>query len=114
MARPFSLDLRQRIVNAVKNGESRLSAARRFNVCNKTVAKYLKLNAAGSLEPKKSARRSWRKFTDEAIEALKSWLEEKNDLTLKQLQQRLLDSFQLQVSLPGIWERLTVMNLTML
>jgi len=111
MPRPLSLDLRQRIVFAVQDGESHLAVARRFGVCNKTVANYLKLKAAGSLEPKKCARRPWRKFTDAALDALKAWLEEKNDLTLKQMQQWLAGKFQIHVSQPAIWERLTAMNL---
>lgn len=112
MARPLSLDLRQRIVAAAQNGESKLAVARRFGVCNKTVANYLKLDAAGSLEPKKRAQQPWRKFTDDALDAMKSWLKEKNDLTLKQLQRRLAADFRIHVSHAAIWDRLVAMNLT--
>lgn len=110
--KPYSIDLRQRIVDAVKAGESRTSVARRFKVGYQTVRNYLKLDAHGSLEPRKTQTRASRKFTPVALKALKAWLEEKNDLTLKQLQRRLLEQFQIQISLPSIWDRLVAMNLT--
>ena len=110
--KPYSIDLRQRIVDAVKSGESRTSAARRFNVGYVTVLNYLKLDALGSLEPRTQKSRPCRKFTPAALNALKAWLEEKNDLTLKQLQQRLGERFQVYVSQPAIWGRLMAMNLT--
>jgi transposase len=109
--KPFSLDLRQRIVDAVKAGESKASASRRFRVSHATVRNFLKLDALGSLEPRKKKKRADRKFTPDALDALKAWLEEKNDLTLKQLQKRLLADFHIQVSQPSIWDRLTAMNL---
>ena len=112
MANPFSLDLRRRIVAAVHAGESQLATACRFSVCNKTVGNYLKLEAAGSLEPQKRGQQPLRKFTPAALDALKIRLEEKNDLTLKQMQQWLAGEFQGHVSQPAIWDRLTAMNLT--
>lgn len=109
--KPYSLDLRQRIVNAVKTGESKASVARRFEVSRPTVRCFLKLDALGSLEPRKKNTRTYRKFTPAALGALKAWLKEKNDLTLKQLQQRLFADFQIHVSQPSIWDRLMAMDL---
>lgn len=110
--KPFSLDLRQRIVDAVKAGESKASASRRFNVSYSTVRNFLKLDAQGSLEPRKKRKRADRKFTPDALAALEAWLKKKNDLTLKQIQERLWADFHIQVSQPSIWERLTAMNLS--
>jgi len=110
--KPYSIDLRQRIVNAVKAGESRVSVAKRFNVGYATVRNYLKLDVLGALEPQKKKVRPCKKFTPAALDALKAWLEEKNDLTLKQIQQRLAADFQIQVSQPSIWDRLMAMNLS--
>ena len=108
----FSIDLRQRIVDAVKGGESMASASRRFEVSYSTVRNYLKLVAAGSLEPRKRKTVIFRKlkFTREALDAMKAWLAEKNDLTLKEIQQRLFERFGISVSLPAICGRLMAMD----
>ena len=106
----FSIDLRRRVVGAVKAGESKASVSRRFEVSYSTVKNYLKLDAGGSLEPRKSGSRAYRKFTPAALDAMKAWLEEKNDLTLKQLQRRLADGFRIQVSQPAIWNCLAAMD----
>ena len=108
----YSLDLRQRVVNAMKAGESQADTARRFEISHTSVQNFLKLDAAGSLEPRKKKKRADRKFTPAALDALKAWLEEKNDLTLKQIQQRLAADFQIHVSRPSIWDRLVAMNLS--
>ena len=111
--KPYPIELRQRITNAVKAGESRKSVAKRFDVGYATVRNYLKLDALGSLEPRKTKKSvTYKKFTLAALDAVKAWLEEKNDLTLKQIQRRLADEFQIHVSQPSIWDRLVAMNLS--
>ena len=110
--KPYSLDLRQRVVNAMKAGASQAETARRFEISHTSVQNFLKLDASGSLEPKKKKPRRGKKFTPAALDALKAWLKEKNDLTLKQIQQRLTAQFQIDVSQPAIWGRLTAMNLS--
>lgn len=112
--KPYSLDLRERIVKAAKTGESHTRIAKRFSVCRTTVSNFVKLDATGSLAPQKKKTQKWRKhkFTPAIIDAMKTWLEEKNDMTLKQIQERLLAEFQIEVSLPSIWARLTAMKLT--
>ena len=52
MVRPYSMDLRERVVAAVKAGESRRSAARRFGVSESTAVKWLQRHSAtGSVRP---------------------------------------------------------------
>ena len=52
MARPFSKDLRERIVQAVESGDSRQAAARRFGVSPSCVIKLMqRLRATGSVDP---------------------------------------------------------------
>ncbi len=54
MVRPYSLDLRERVVAAVEAGESRRSAARRFGVSDSTGVKWLqRVRATGSVKPSK-------------------------------------------------------------
>jgi transposase-like protein len=65
------MDLRQRIVAAVHEGGAKAAVARRFKVCRNTVKTLLKMDAAGSLEPKKNTARPLRKFTPQAVEKKK-------------------------------------------
>ena len=110
----YSLDLRQRIVEAVKSGKDKHSVAEQFKVSYTSVRNYLKLDAGGCLEPtKKKQTRPLKKFTRESIDAMKTWLEEKNDITLKEIQERLQDEFSIRVTHSSIWERLQVIELTL-
>ncbi len=109
--KPFSLDLRQRIANAVEAGESKASASRRFKVSYSTVRNFLKLDALGSLEPRKNEKPAGRKFTPDALDALKAWLK-KNDLALKQIRKRLRAGFRIQASQSSIGDRLAAMDLS--
>ena len=54
MVKPYSMDLRERVVAAVEAGESRRSAARRFGVGESTAVKWLQRHrATGSAAPSK-------------------------------------------------------------
>jgi transposase len=53
--KPYSIDLRKKIVESVKTGVSKSESARRFGVDRSTVRRYLKqLDEEGSLLPKKA------------------------------------------------------------
>ncbi len=52
MARPYGMDLRERVVAAVEAGESRRSAARRYGVSASVTVKWLqRVAATGSVKP---------------------------------------------------------------
>jgi len=52
MARPYGMDLRERVVAAVEAGESRRGAARRFGVSESVAVKWLqRVAATGSVRP---------------------------------------------------------------
>jgi len=111
--KPLSMDLRQRIVDAVAAGETRSSVARRFRVCHQTVCNLLAyLSERGTLEPLKTGSTNNKKFNETSLAALRSWVEEKNDLTLEKLQKRLQEKFDIDVSQVAIWKQLTAMQLT--
>lgn len=111
--KPLSIDLRQRIVDAITAGESRSSVARRFCVSYQTVCNLLAyLEERGTLEPQKSGSSKNKKFDDLSLTALRSWIEDKNDLTLKKIQERLQSEFNLDVSQVAIWKQLTAMRMT--
>jgi transposase len=83
MVRPYSMDLRERLVAAVEAGESRRSAARRFGVSASVAVKWLqRVRRTGSVAPDKVGghRRP-------ALEGERAWVlarnAEKPDLTLR-------------------------------
>ncbi len=85
MVRPYSMDLRERLVAAVEAGESRRSAARRFGVSPSIAVKWLqRVRQTGSVAPDKIGGRR-----RPALEAHREWvlarIAEKPDLTLRAL-----------------------------
>lgn len=85
MVRPYSMDLRERLVAAVEAGESRRSAARRFGVSASVAVKWLqRVRETGSVAPGQVGghRRP-------ALEGEREWvlarIAEKPDLTLRAL-----------------------------
>ena len=111
--RPLSLDLRRRIMAAIDDGEPVAKVAVRFQVARQTVYDLIRARSQGALEPKRHpGNPTPKKLLPEAVDALRDWLGEKNDLTLKQLQARLLRELEITVSKTSIWTRLKKWNLT--
>jgi putative transposase len=85
MVRPYSLDLRERLVAAVEAGESRRSAARRFGVSASVAVKWLqRVRRTGSVAPDQVGG-----YRRPALEGERGWIlariAEKPDLTLRAL-----------------------------
>ena len=83
--RPYSLDLRERLLAAVAAGESRRSAARRFGVSASTAVKWLqRADRTGSVAPDQVGG-----YRRPALEGHRDWvlarIAEKPDLTLRAL-----------------------------
>jgi transposase len=67
--RPYSEDLRTRIVQAVRDGMSKSKVARLFNVSLSSVKRYVRIASRGeSLKPRKGGGRPLK--TDQTIEKL--------------------------------------------
>ncbi len=92
MARPYSIDLRERVILAVeRDGLSRNAAARRFGVAISTAVNWLRRHReTGSVAPSKMGGHKPRKL----IGAHRVWLLErtKTDFTLRGLQVELADA----------------------
>jgi transposase len=90
MAKPYSQDLRDRVIDAVKRGEmSRRAAARRYEISESVAIKWLeRIERYGSREPAghggHRASRLWRTGT-----FFKAARAEKSDVTLQVLCDRL-------------------------
>jgi transposase len=102
MARPYSLDLRERVVRAVQSGQSCRAAAALFDVSVASVVKWSQLlRATGSAAPKPmGGRRPY------LLEAERDWLlarlAEKPDLTLHALLAELTER-DVVVSCDTLW-----------
>ena len=87
----YSLDLRQKIVDAYAEGNiSQRQLAKQFRVTLSFIEKLLKQQREiGSIAPKQRTRQTPRKLTDEHLKVLEQLVEEQNDATLEELRARL-------------------------
>jgi putative transposase len=102
MARPYSMDLRERVIEAVEHGGlSRNAAARRFGVAVSTAINWLQRHReTGSVAPGKMGGHKPRKL----IGAHRVWLLErtKTDFTLRGLRAELVER-GIQVDYRTVW-----------
>jgi transposase len=99
----YSLDLRERVIAAIDGGASKAQAARLFKIGRASVYRFLALARQDSLAPKKSWGR-WRKLDPDALRA---FLEKKNDATLAEMSQ------EFGVCTATLWKRLKKMKVTL-
>lgn len=87
MAKPLSLDLRQRIVATFREGkESRTATARRFGVHLNTVLRLIRLyEQTGSVAPRPRGGGNPASFTGEKLEQLRQLVARYPDATLEEL-----------------------------
>ena len=103
MGKPYSDDLRERIVGAVAAGESRRAAARKFGVSASCAVKLLqRWETTGSVRPDRQGAPNRCK-----LDAHAAWLldvvEEEPDITLSEIQARLLGERDMTASIGAIW-----------
>ena len=111
MTRPYSIDLRERVVRMVEGGVSRQATAAQFDVSPSFVVKLMhRWRRRGTLEPDQIGGWKRAKLADHAarVEAL---LAAEPDLTLAELQTRLAAE-DIQVSPSAISRFLTACGLT--
>ena len=103
MARPFSTDLRERVVSAVEEGGlSRRQAAAQFGVGVSTVISWVKrFRETGSVEPAQMGGYRRALLSDHRA-FVHARFGEQPDLTLRGLQQELADR-GIEVSYGAVW-----------
>jgi len=105
MARPYSDDLRRKILQVYAPGEVTLEQlAERFRVSYGYVKKLRRQQLRhGQMErvPHQPGRKP--KFSGPIRERLRGWLKQQPDLSLAELQEKLLEHSQLRVSQPSLW-----------
>lgn len=113
MAKPYGDDLRRKILEAYQQGEgTEPELARRFRVSVGYVEKIRSQQLrTGQMERVRHRPGRKAKFTEPVREKLRAWLHHQPDLTLAELQEKLLGQVQVGVSLPSLWMVLNKMGL---
>jgi transposase len=103
--RPYSTDLRERIVDAYNKAEGSVrDVAARFNVAPKTVQNYLKRKRdTGSVEPLPHGGGPTPKLDEAGVRELRTVVEEKNDRTLNEIANELDRRCNVRVGRSTVW-----------
>lgn len=111
MGRPYSLDLRERVVDATA-ATSRRQAAARFGVAIATAIRWAAaVEATGTVAARPQGRPRTSKLNPhEAF--LRSLIDERDDITLEEMRARLLAERELKVGLDTLWTFLDARDLT--
>jgi transposase len=89
MAKPYSMDLRERVMAAITAGQGREAVALRFEISLSSVGRYIKrFREKGSLAPDKFGGHKRHTLADEE-ERLRGWIAERPDMTLAEIKERL-------------------------
>jgi transposase len=114
MARAYGDDLRRKFYEAYQRGDgSQAVLAARFGVSRSWAESLMRtLRRTGRVEkPAAGKRGPASKPTPELRETLQGWIQQQPDLTLAELQLRLWDEHELEVSLSRLWTVLGEMGL---
>jgi transposase len=110
---PYSIDLRQRIVDAYRKGEGSVrELARRFVVSPNTVQNYLNLEReTGSVAPRPHGGGPAPKLDDAGVQEVRTLIEEKNDRTLDEIAKELETRRSVHVGRTTVWRALDRLGL---
>ena len=114
MPKPYSLDLRQKIVNAYDQGDlSQRSLAKQFGVAKSFVQKLLKQRReTGSIAPRVREEQTPPKLNDDHRIILAELVEATNDSTLAELCHQIHEKTGVRVGTTTMHNTLKQMNLT--
>lgn len=112
---PYSLDLRQRIVDTYAEGNiSQRQLAQRFRVALSFVQKILKqYRETGSLEPKQRLEQTPTKLNSAQLDILKNLVKANNDATLAELCDLLLQETNIRLGVSTMFRMLEKQDLTL-
>jgi transposase len=110
--RPYSEDLRKRIIEAKRAGKSSAEVAERFAVCARTVERYWRRYEQKGhcrVEQIGGYRRSRLAGHEKVVAA---WIQAQPDLTLEELCARCQKKLRVTLSVSALWHRLQAMGLS--
>ncbi len=112
--KPYSLDLRQRIIDTYESNEGTIrQIAQRFKVSISSVRRLIKRYlSTGSIAPKPYTGGNKPKLKAEHLEILATLISEDNDATNFELAQRIFDLTEVEVSIWTIGRGLKKLNIT--
>jgi transposase len=109
--KPYSEDLRLRVVAARQAGHSAQELAKLFSLSKRTVERYCKQRATtGHLRPKQMGGYRRSRLADHGA-TLQSWVEAQNDLTLAELQARCRKQLRVKIGVNALWHQLEKLGL---
>ena len=111
MAKPYSLDLRDRVITAIEAGHSQSAVARLLKIGRRTVVRYVGLwQTTGQVEPKKFGGHKKHKLVVHA-DKVKELIKLEPDQTVAELQAK-LEKASIKVSASAINRFLKVSKIT--
>lgn len=108
----YSQDIRQRVVKAIEAGSSFVEAAERFGLTRQTASNYWKRYQERGEVYCKQQGGHLRSRIEPHRATIKVWLEERNDLTLLELQERLAQEYGVQIGVSTLGYHLDRMKLS--
>lgn len=92
MAKPYSEDLRERVIEAIEAGHSQSAVAKLLKIGQRTVVRYVNLwRSTGQITPQKFGGHKKHKLAEHAAK-VKSLIEAEPDRTLAELQAELAEA----------------------
>jgi putative transposase len=111
MAKPYSSDLRERVIEAIKAGHTQSEAATMLKVCLRTVNGYVKRwRITGSVAPNKFGGHKKHKLA-EHVDKVKALIKAEPDQTVAELQAK-LEEAKIKASASAINRFLKVSKIT--
>jgi transposase len=112
---PYSLDLRQRIIDTYADGNtSQRQLAQRFRVAPSFVQKIIKqYRETGSIEPKQRSEQTPTKLNSAQLDILKNIVAANNDATLAELCDRLEQETNIRIGVSTMFRMLEKQDLTL-
>lgn len=112
---PYSLDLRQKIVDAYAEGNtSQRQIAQQFRVAYSFVRKLVKqYRETGQIAPKQRTEQTPTKLSVEQLEILETIVESNNDATLAELCDLLEQRVGIRIGVSTMFRMLEKLNLTL-
>lgn len=87
--KPYSIDLRMKVLAACDRGESAASIARRFEISDRTVREFKRRRAEGRIEPNKSGPHGPIKLTEADLHKMRELVATQPGLTLEQIAEQM-------------------------
>ena len=112
MGKPYSMDLRERVVVAIEGGLSTGEAAKRFVIGKATAGAWARLKrSSGSVAPPKQGKPKG-SVLDAHADFIFNLIEETPDITLEEIAERLARERALKVVSTAVWKFLDRRDMT--